>query len=404
MLCSLFLFLLLSAISIPPDSDSEHITWFPSVPHTLVLFDQPFPPNLIIDVITSTGFRVERLTESRQPFGVNFGVNGSLRLYFVTRPPPDWHFRFFEPSLVPDQYLVSTLPYDDFVVASPGVCLRSDYPPTFSNRYGYIFLQLGTYNVSIFKHGIVHGDVVKYRISRLAPQTFVGEDIPLGLELSGFSEWRIQFGQSDEDRALSLSFDSVIKKGPRYPPYREFFTKDSTLRLLLPPEQNITPNDPRCAADPQNRPPLRPRRNSEPLATATASVSEIPATTSPATPSEFPATRTISESPSPSHPPVRLLQPIVAGRPTQEVVLVKISFRTLFSIMGGLAIGAIAVGAIMAHFLFPPAQGSDTGALLPKAGSESGNVWSAPGLERTGMPDTYGIPIVGTRRELFETV
>jgi hypothetical protein len=245
---SLVLLLLFSSTLSVPSST----VFSPKVAHTIILFNQPLDRDSPVELVAQDGTVITTLSKTSSTFGINFGVNISLFLRFQ-RPVS---YQIFEPKLSHASYILSTLLYDDFVVATSGICLRNDFHASEGN-YGFFYLQDGNYDAKLFQMGLSAGGTLEYATSTERKLPVRSPNIPKLLQLAKFSEWNIEMPSTEASRALSISFETTKEEQPRFPQFRQKFDKDSPYLILTKSHNFELPIDPECAENPTDRPGIR---------------------------------------------------------------------------------------------------------------------------------------------------
>jgi hypothetical protein len=117
------------------------LTWRPKLSHTIVLFPKAHDGAVKIQLVGPTNLVVSTLSTDKNVFGIHFGSAVDTGLQFSADRRTTFHFFVYEPPFVPTRYLISTFPRDSFVLASPLLCARADFPidPTTSTGFFHFF-------------------------------------------------------------------------------------------------------------------------------------------------------------------------------------------------------------------------------------------------------------------------
>jgi hypothetical protein len=210
---------------------SQPQIWNPRTPHTIVIFQTPFDPSLSIELLSQHRHPSITLTHLSDIFGINFGIetDSSLRFSGLT----SISFEIFEPEVIGDGYILSTLSHDTFSVSSGDICTQSDFSANNDHIYSYIALRRDKFSVSTFHAGLPLPGLVGRRGERDSLKSILPSELNGKLSGSGFSEWKIQLPPGAIPRAVALTFDSEeIVENSGYPPARMTFTNNSMIKFL----------------------------------------------------------------------------------------------------------------------------------------------------------------------------
>jgi hypothetical protein len=287
------------------------------------------------------------------------------------------------PRLTADSHVLSTLPIDTFVVASPGYCDRSDFT-TGPSTVGFIYLNRYPY--------IARSSRTRLPADILFASTEVNRitDLDGGTRISELSEWAVRIPAGGPDSSF------VLRVRPRfrtsgYPPFRGTFRRGDGATFL-------TAGDRVGAAEPV----CRTNGTVAPPAVARANVSQIVNFTAPR--------RRVRHRYLYYHHPAQKPAASPSRPPTRRGLLLSMSVRVLVTWVLILAVGSAVLGIVAGLALFPakkrPRKGlEDNEALLPASHySEEGRppVGELTTHYLTGrLPDTYGIPLVGKTEGSF---
>jgi hypothetical protein len=196
------------------------VLWHAPSPHTILLF-KGRPSGVRIELVSKSGTLIMPVSNAS---AVNFGVNGSLGLRFTKLAAKPWvRFDVFCPRSVPDRYVVSTFLPDSFAVAIPGVCNATDFPIKGPATFGFFHLSGGI--SSVVENRL---DRTDHFVWKTPPPTNGRAPVP-----SGFMEWYVTISNAtgNGQRAFALTV-SELPKQPRDWPFRQSFTKRSTVTVL----------------------------------------------------------------------------------------------------------------------------------------------------------------------------
>jgi hypothetical protein len=195
-----------------------------------VLFHRPLDPSTVVDLLDDRGELSLQLSKQSKVAGLNFGVRKAWALRFTHSEADIFSFDVFEPSTVPDHYIVSTYPRDNFVMGTSAHCHPADFVPRPGRTKSFFHLSTQTSAVRITRNRLKEGDRVTYQ-SPLRSEPIVFGELPT-VTVTGFSEWVVRLGEAPGEREFVALFRGSDLTSWERPLIRRVFSESSDVTVL----------------------------------------------------------------------------------------------------------------------------------------------------------------------------
>jgi hypothetical protein len=206
---------------------NSRLTVRPPCPHAVVLFTSPLNGSITGELHSSSGASLGVISKQKNVFGLNFGSSDVCLT--LTGVEGTVSYAIFEPSFVPDKYVISTYRSDHFIVATRDLCSKADFRSRPGATFGFFHLNGVMSHVSGIQSGTDDGDLIQFQLNAKEPArewTGTGEIVT---QSSGLGAWSVKLGRSGSSKAVALSFSAT---SGQFPTIRKKFTNASLFVLL----------------------------------------------------------------------------------------------------------------------------------------------------------------------------